>query len=90
MKCIIPNRFYMHHQVCIFRDEQGVSTSLDLKLFPTFADAKRYIDIIFGYSNDRPPKIIGAWKDRGMIASEQAEQVTWLDERESENTARPS
>lgn len=72
MKCVIPDRFYTHRNVLIMKDEQGISTSLDLKLFPTFADARQYIDQSLDHTNTREPKIIGAWTEKGVKPLEKA------------------
>ena len=53
MRRIVKNQFYVHHGKWITRYNQGIGTDLDLNLFKTFADARRYIDKKLDGSQDK-------------------------------------
>lgn len=63
MHRIVKNEIYTHRGVWITRYNQGIGTDIDLKLFRTFADAKRYIDKKLDGTHDREPIIIGEWSE---------------------------
>ena len=68
MHRIIKNEIYIHRGVMLTRwnDEtnKGIGTDIDLKLFKTFADARRYIDKHLDGTHDKEPIIIGEWKSK--------------------------
>ena len=46
----------------ILKDEQGIWVEHHLELFPTWNDAKAFINKIHDDTNKKEPRIIGEWK----------------------------
>lgn len=72
---ILEGRIYIHRTVLIIWSEQGIGTSISLDMFPTFNDARIFVDIYFdGFSEDGKHRTLGKWKG----GEEQVEGLTRL------------
>ena len=58
----IVNGIYTHRGYWIFKDEQGIYVENHLELFPTWNDAKDFINKIVDGTNIKEPRIIGLWQ----------------------------
>lgn len=63
MRCIVKSEIYFHRGKWIIRHTQGICVEGYLELFPTFTDAKHFINKILDGSNEREPIIIGMWSE---------------------------
>lgn len=57
----LADDIYTHRNHWIFKDEQGIFVEGYLSLFPTWGDAKEFINKIMDGTNKKEPRIIGEW-----------------------------
>lgn len=60
----IANDIYFHRGYCIFKDGQGIWVENHLELFPTWNDAREFINKMLDSTNKTEPRIIGEWKEQ--------------------------
>lgn len=60
----IANNIYFHRGYCIFKDEQGIWVENHLELFPTWNDAREFINKMLDSTNKTEPRIIGERKEQ--------------------------
>lgn len=60
----IVDGIYTHRGYEILQDEQGIWVSGFLHIFPTWNDAREFINKRLDGTNKKEPKIVGEWKDR--------------------------
>lgn len=58
----LTDGIYTHREYDIFKDEQGIWVENHLELFPTWNDAKEFINKLLDGTNKKEPRIIGEWK----------------------------
>jgi len=58
----LGNGIYIHRNKLIIKDEQGIYVEGYLHIFPTFTDARYFIDKMHSGCHKREPAIIGKWK----------------------------
>ena len=58
----LGNGIYIHRNKLIIKDEQGIYIEGYLHIFPTFTDARYFIDKMHSGCHKREPVIIGEWK----------------------------
>lgn len=58
----LTDGIYTHRGYDIFKDEQGIWVENHLELFPTWNDAKEFINKLLDGTNKKEPRIIGEWK----------------------------
>ena len=66
---------YIHRRHLITKDEQGICVEDNLEIFPTWNDAREYVNKIMDGTHKKEPRIIGMWsmdncpryKEKGKI-----------------------
>ncbi len=59
----IANDIYAHRGYDIFKDNQGIWVESHLELFPTWNDAREFINKLLDETNKKEPRIIGMWNE---------------------------
>lgn len=54
---------YTHRGYSIIKDEQGIWVCNWLHIFPTWNDAREFINKIIDGTNKKEPRIIGEWHE---------------------------
>lgn len=58
----ISEKIYIHRNHFITKDVQEICVEGHLEIFPTWNDAKEFINKIEDGTNKKEPKVIGSWK----------------------------
>lgn len=58
----IVDDIYIHKNYFILKDEQGIFVENHLELFPTWNDAREFINKIHDGTNKKEPRVVGMWK----------------------------
>lgn len=57
----LSDGIYIHRGYAIIKDNQGISIEGILSIFPTWNDAREFINKRLDGTNKREPRIIGEW-----------------------------
>lgn len=66
----ITDGIYSHKGLMILQDEQGIWVEGHLELFPTWNDAREFINKIHDGTNKVEPRIIGEWQEKENIKND--------------------
>lgn len=58
----IADGIYIHKGCLIMKDEQGICVENHLEIFPTWNDAREFINKILDGTNKKEPRIVGIWE----------------------------
>lgn len=58
----LADGIYIHRGWLMIKDEQGICIENHLEIFPTWNDAREFINKIMDSTNKTEPRIIGMWK----------------------------
>ncbi len=59
----ISDGIYVHRNLWITKDEQGICVEGHLEIFPTWNDAREFINKWLDGTNKKEPRIIGEWHE---------------------------
>ncbi len=59
----ISDGIYVHRNHWITKDEQGICIEGHLEIFPTWNDAREFINKWLDGTNKKEPRIIGEWHE---------------------------
>lgn len=55
---------YIHRGHLVIKDEQGICVENHHEIFPTWNDAREFINKMMDGTNKTEPRIIGTWKEQ--------------------------